>query len=480
MKRKILLPVLLQIGLVGAAFSQDKWDLRRCVEYAVSNNISIKQADVQAKLSEVTLLQNQRSQYPNLDFNGNVGYSSGRNQDPTSFSLITQGFVTSGYSLQAGVSLFNWFSRQNTIAANKLDAQSSRANVEKIKSDISLNVAAAYLQALLNIEQVHISEVQVKQTSAQLDNTRKLVAAGSVPELNALELEAQLARDSSTLVTTRATTAISILQLKAILNLDAGSPFELDAPPVDQIPVESLADLQPETVYGMALQNMPISKVNDFRVKASQKSVEAARGAMYPTISMFGSLASSTNSRLMEAYNLRQLPNAVIGDVTVGGTKYDVISLQPSFAYDSRKLGYFKQIDQNFRQSVGLSISVPILNGGSLRAAVDRSKLNLQGVQLQQQQDNLTLKQDIYRAYTDATASLQKFSAGKKSVETAQKAYDFASKRYEIGLLNTIDLITNQNNLFRVKIDLVLAQYDYVFKLKVLEFYKGQGIKLTK
>ncbi|WP_315824360.1 TolC family protein [Paraflavitalea speifideaquila] len=102
----------------------------------------------------------------------------------------------------------------------------------------------------------------------------------------------------------------------------------------------------------------------------------------------------------------------------------------------------------------------------------------MQTAELQKTQDNLTLKQDIYKAYTDATASLQKFSAGKKSVETAQKAYDFASKRYTIGLLNTIDLLTNQNNLFRSKIDLVLAQYDYVFKLKVLEFYRGQGIKL--
>ena len=478
MKRKILLPVLLQIGLIGTVLGQDKWDLRRCVEYAVANNISIKQADVQAKLAEVTLTQSRRSQYPNLDFNGNVGYSSGRNQDPTTFSLITQSYLTSGYTLQAGVSLFNWFSKQNTIAANTYDAQASRANVEKIKSDISLNVAAAYLQALLNKEQVHISEVQVKQTVAQLDNTRKLVAAGSVPELNALELEAQLARDSSTLVTAIATTAQSILQLKAILNLDAGSPFEVDAPPVEQIPVESIADLQPETVYGLAVQNMPISRVNDFRVKAAQKSVQAARSSLYPTFSLFGSLGSSTNSRATEITGVTLLPNPVIGEVSVNGTKYNVTAMDPGIAYNSRKLGYFKQIDQNLRQSIGLSISVPILNGGSLRAAVDRSKLNLQNIELQKQQDNLTLKQDIYKAYTDATASLQKFSAGKKSVETAQKAYDFASKRYNIGLLNTIDLITNQNNLFRAKIDLVLAQYDYVFKLKVLEFYRGQGIKL--
>lgn len=479
MKRKILLPVLLQIGLIGTTFGQDKWDLRRCVEYAVSNNISIKQADVQAKLAEVTLIQSKRSQYPDIDFGGNVAYSSGRNQDPTTFSLITQSFLTSNYTLQAGVSLFNWFSKQNTIASNRLNAEASRTNVEKLKSDISLNVAAAYLQVLLNKEQVHISEVQVKQTMAQLENTQKLVSAGAVPELNALELEAQLARDSATLVTTLATTATSMLQLKALLNLDAGAPFEVETPAVEQIPVESLADLQPETVYGLAVQYMPISKVNDFRVKAAQKSVEAARGALYPTFSLFGSLGTRTNSRQTEIVGSSQL-TPVIGNVTIGPTTYAVYPEQPVTVYNYGKSAYFSQIDQNFNQSIGLSIRVPILTGGNLRAQVDRAKLNLQNTALQKQQDNLTLKQDIYRAYTDATASLQKFNAGKKSVETAEKAYDFASRRYDIGLLNTIDLITNQNNLFRAKIDLVLAQYDYVFKLKVLEFYKGQGIKLTK
>jgi outer membrane protein len=476
MKRKILLPLLLQIGLAGTAFSQDTWDLRRCVEYAVTNNISIKQADVQAKLSEVSLIQSKRSQYPSLDLSGNLSYSSGRNQDPTTFSLITQGFLTSNYSLQTGVTLFNWFSRQNTIAANQFDLQASRANVDKVKSDISLNVAAAYLQALLNREQVKISAVQVAQTLAQLDNTRKLVAAGSVPELNALELEAQLARDSSTLVTAQATTAQALLQLKAILNMDAGALFVIDTPKVDQIPVESIADLEPETVFGLAIKNMPISRVNDYRVKTWQKNVDASKGALYPTFSLFASLGSRTNNRQYEVTGVIQKPDQVIGSVNVGGTPYNVVA--PDFGYTQQKVPYFSQLDQYFNQSIGISVRVPILSGGTLRAQVDRSKLNLKSAELQQQQDNLQLKQDIYKAYTDATASLQKFSAGKKSVESAQRAYDFATKRYTIGLLNTIDLITNQSNLFRAKIDLLLAQYDYVFKLKVLEFYRGQGIKL--
>ena len=127
---------------------------------------------------------------------------------------------------------------------------------------------------------------------------------------------------------------------------------------------------------------------------------------------------------------------------------------------------------------MGFSVNVPIANGGVLRTAYERSKLNLRGLEMQQQLDNQSLKQDIYKAYTDVTTSLQKFAAATKTVEANEKAFDFATKRYNAGLLNTIDLITTQNNLYAARQQRLLAQYDYVFKMKVLEFYKGQGLRL--
>ena len=477
--RKVLLPVCCLLGTL-TGISQDKWDLRRSVEYALANNISVKQADVQARLDELTMKQSKMAQFPNLNFNGNGSYSSGRNQDPTTFGLVTSSLFSTSYSLQTNVNLFNWFSQRNTVEANKFFAQASRTNVDKIKNDISLNVAAAYLQCLLNREQAGISAVQVKQTLAQLDNTRKLVNAGSVPELNAAELEAQLARDSSTLVTTQQTYAQSVLQLKALLNVDAGAPFEIDAPPVESIPVENLVDLEPEVVYNLALANLPLQRVNELRVKGAEKNVLAARGAMYPTLSAFGSLGTRSNSISTQAVSTTVVPAPQIGTVNVGANSYQVFAYSPVPFTETQfaKTPYVDQLDLNFNQGFGLGLSVPIFNGGQSRSNYRRSKLNLENIKLQQQLDNQTLKQDIYRAYTDATAALQKFNANKKSVETAQKVYDFATRRYNIGLLNTIDLITNQNNLFSAKINLILAQYDYVFKLKVLEFYKGQGIKL--
>ena len=141
-------------------------------------------------------------------------------------------------------------------------------------------------------------------------------------------------------------------------------------------------------------------------------------------------------------------------------------------------MSYFDQLNQNFRQSVGISISVPILNGGVLRTNWQRSRLNIKKFELQQEQNSFTLKQDIYTAYNDAVAAIQKFNANKKTVEASQKAYDYATKRYDLGLLSTYDLITTQTTLQQAKSQLLYSQYDYVFKMKLLEFYKGQGLKL--
>lgn len=455
------------------ACAQDKWDLKRCVEYALMNNISIRQSQVQASIAELTLQQSRLSQIPSLNFGAGVNYNAGRTQNPANYGLTTTSYWSSGYSLQGNVLLFNWFSKRNTVEANRYNMMAAQTYIDKVKSDIALNVAAAYLQALLAQEQIGVTEVQVKQSNSQLDNTRKLVDAGSLPELNAAELEAQLASDSSTLVTAKATAVQAVLNLKALLFLDASVPFDLDTPPVDRIPVESLADLQPEAVFALAVKNLPLQQWNALRIKGLEKVVRAQKGAMFPTVNMSGSLGTNAISNAQEVKGQVALPPQKIG--TAGA---DTVYSLPSYFNYFGKRSYWRQLDGNFGQSIGASLNVPIFNAGSLRTNYRRSKLDLQNARLQKDLDNQTLKQDIYKAYNDATSSLQKWMASVKSVSTAQKAYEFSLKRYNIGLLNSIDLITNQNKLFRARIDALVTQYDYVFRLKVLEFYKGMGIRL--
>jgi outer membrane protein len=467
--------MILSISVLSKA--QEKWDLQKCVSYALANNISVRQQDVQARLTELNAVQSKMALFPSANFTGNVAYSSGRNQNPVTYGLITTSYLSSGFTLQAGIDIFNWGSKKNSLAANQLEAMAAFANVDKLRNDVALNVAGAYLQALLSQNQVKVSEVQVGQSKAQLENTRKLVAAGNVPELNAVQLEAQLANDSANLITAQGNATQALLLLKAYLAMDAGAPFEITTPDIATIPIEDLASLQPEAVYALAVKNLPQQRVNELRVQAASKFIESTRGAMYPSLSAFGSLGTSYNNKAEQIAGITPIM-APLGSVTVGGTQYDVFPSEPFNNYTYEKIPYFGQMSQNFRQSIGLSVSVPIANGGNLRTAYNRSKLNLRNLQLQQQLDNQTLKQDIYKAYTDAITSLQKFHAASKTVEANQRAFDFATKRYNIGLLNPIDLTTTQNNLYSAKIQQLLAQFDYVFKMKVLEFYKGQGLKL--
>jgi outer membrane protein len=462
------------------AIAQDQWDLKKCVDYAMANNISVKQADVQARISKLQVSQTRLSQYPTASVTNSTGISRGRSIDPTSNQFTNQQLLFSQYNFSTGVNVFNWFNTKNTLAGNKFDYEAAQANVEKLKNDIALNVATAYLLVLVSKEQVNIAKVAVQQSQQNLSNTRKRVDAGLLPELNALEIEAQLARDSASLVTQEASLQQNTLQLKAVMNLDAASAFDVAMPPLDQIPVESIADLEPEKVYALALANLPQQRVNDLRIKASQKYLEAARGAMYPSIAAFGGLGTNYANNKIPAFTQTATGNFLNtpAKVNVGGTDYFVQTPEIINSVKTSRTKFGSQISDNFRQNFGLSFNIPIFNGGTARNAWERSKLNLKNFELQKEQDNQKLKQDIYRSYVDAITSLQKYNASKKTLSTAEKSFEFAQKRFDVGLLPTIDLLTNQNNLTRARVDVLAAQVDYVFRMKVLEFYKGQGLKL--
>jgi outer membrane protein len=475
MSKKLLLLLSIPVLFVFTAAAQDKWDLKRCVDYAVANNISVKQADVQARLAKLTLDQSRLTQIPTLAVSGTVGINSGHTLNQSTYTLSTQTYLYNSLSAQASVTIFNGFNIQRTIDANRFAWQALLQSTEKLKNDISLNVANAYLQVLLDGQTAEVARLQLKLSQDQLQLTLKQVQAGTLPELNAAELESQVAQDSSNYVTDKSNTIQAVLSLKAYMDLDAATPFEVDTPPVDQIPIEQLADLQPDAVYALALTHQPLQKMDALQVQSYQEMVRAANGAMYPTVSLGGSL----NSYYLNTPQAGYSPFTVIDTIGhVAGTNQAVVGESTGYNTFNSKIGYFTQLNQYFSQFVGLTVNIPIFNQGVLRTAYNRSKLNLRNQELQRDQDNLTLKNNIYQAYTLAVAALEKFEANKITVTQTQKSFDFAQKRYNIGMSNTIDLLTNQNNYFNAKVNLIYAQYDYVFKMKVLEYYKGMGIRL--
>ncbi len=446
MKKIIFIAIAITVLNNANAQSTEKWSLRKCVDYAMKNNISVKLADVQARIAALQFKQAKLYQLPSANFSTNIGPSFGRSLDLSTNGYTNLASLSQNYNLQGGIEIFNWGKLKNSAAAAEYNLKAALTDIEKTANDVALSVATYYLQILSANQQIGITKVQIQQTKNNLDATRKRVDAGALPELNALEFESQLAADSTNLVAAETNYNQALLSMKGLLNLDAAKPFDVDIPNVETIPLESLIDLQPESVYQLALENQSNIKSNRLRIKSGEKNILANKSGLYPSIT--GSYALSTG---------------YIDYLTNTGFS---------------KTAYFTQLNTNFRQNLGVGISVPIFNNGSNRINYEQSKLNLQNTKVNEEQIEQKLKLDIYTAYSNAVSALQKFNASKKQVEVAQKAFDFATKRYDVGLLNTLDLITNQNNLLRAKTQNLADQYDYVFKMKLLEFYRGQGLKL--
>jgi len=477
------------IFLVSATFcfsnisiAQQKWNLLQCVQYAMDNNISVKQNEIQAKFAYLNYKQSSLSKYPSANFSNNYSYRFGKSENPSTGILENQDFFSIGLNFQSSVEIFNWYSKRNSILANQWELEAAKAGTEKLKNDISLTVANAYLQILLAREQQKIAAVQVQQSIAQLGIIQKQVRAGALPELNAVELEAQVARDSANYIAAKGNVEQAKFVLKAYMNIDAGEPFDIIEQSAENIPVENIADLQPEIVYASAIANLPQQKVNNFKLKAAAANVKAARGMLYPTISGYGSLG--TNYGYFRVPTFQQVFSGYIpSGLVISNSSGGFTDVQRPVFTNGTKSGYITaepfstQLNNNFGQSIGINISVPIFNGWSARANYERNKLNITTLELQKDLDNKTTKQDIYQAYNAAIIAMEKFNSSRKSVEASQRSFDFATKRFNIGMLSTLELITNQNNLFRAKLEQVLNQFDYVFKMKVLEFYKGQGLK---
>ena len=479
-KKFLFIPI---IFLTISVQSQDRWSLRRCVDYARKNNISVQQMQLQAEQSAINYKQSVLSQIPSFNFSNTDGLRYGKSQNPSTGILENQNYFSIGLNLQTNAEIFNFFSKKNNILANQWSLEAAKASVEKLRNDISLTVANAYLQILLAKEQQEIADVQVKQSAEQLDLVNKQVKAGALPELNALEIESQLANDSANLISAIGNVTQSKYLLKSYLNLDAGLPFEIDEPKVDQIPVESIGDLQPESVYALAVKKQPQQQVNEFNLKAAEKNSLAARGALYPALSAFGSLG--TNYGFFKTPKFDQvLSGYASSGLVISDGQGGFVDVQRPVFVNGNKNGFIKseplgdQFSNNFGQQIGLSISVPIFNGWQAKAAYQKSKLNIKNIEFQKDLDNKTLKQDIYQAYNSALVALEKFTSSRRAVESAQKSYDFATKRYNVGMLSTLELITTQNNLFRSKLQYVSNHFDYVFKMKVLEFYRGIELKL--
>lgn len=468
---------VLLLQLPAGAQENNVWSLQRCVRYAIDHNISIKQDSLNARLARYTVLQSQLSQIPSVTASGNYGRSFGRSINPTTNQFVEGSYDFLSASGTANVLLFGGLQVRNNIARNKYSLMASIADLEQLKDDVSLNVANGFLVALLAKEQINISRNQVSVSKAQLDQTRAFAEAGRVPELNVAQLESQLATDSSNLINSIASYNSAILDLKALLNLDFGEPFEIQVPDLEVVDEElKIAALQPADIYDKASGHFGSIKASKLRVSAAEKNLAAARGGIYPQLSA-GYQVGTNYATNYQSYSYVPAGEQVIGYVHVdSSTSYPIT--QPGFTTVTSAVPFSSQFDNNLRHSVFLNLNVPLFNGWQTRYNINQAKINLESQRLNEYNAELTLKQNVYKAHNNAVNSVQKFNAAKRASDAAARALDFARKRYDLGLTSTIDLLVTQTTQFNAASNMVIAKYDLIFKLKVIDYYLGKELKL--
>jgi len=456
------------------------WSLQRCVQFALDHNISIKQDSLTARLARYTLQQSQLSQLPTLNANGSYGRSMGRSINPTTNQFVDAGYNFLSISGNSNLVLFGGLQLRNSILRNRYSMLAALADLDQLKDDVSLNVANSFLSALLMQGQVSVSQNQVELTKARLAQTRAFADAGRLPELDVAQLESQLATDSSSLINAISNYNAAILDLKALLNLDFSTPFTLEVPGVEVGDQLQVASMQPEEIYGKARGHFGSIQGAIYRVNAADKGVKAAKGGLYPQLSLGYQLgdnwASNYQSYTSVPGDYQAVPAYAV-DTSSGIIRAFPI-LQQGFTTRATDIPLRTQLDNNLRHSVFLSLNVPIFNGWQSQYSVRQAKINLAQQEWSRYNAELTLKQNVYKAHNNALNAIQKYYAARRAEEAAQRALDFARKRYDLGLTSTVDLLVIQNQQFNASANLVSAKYDLIFKLKVIDYYLGKELKL--
>lgn len=464
--------LLLLLPLFPEANAQASWNLQRCIDYALEHNLQVRQSALNVDQSKATEQESYASFLPAV--NGQVGSNVyfGRFVDPYTNAFTNTEVRSTSMGLNASLVLFQGLQLQYQLSQSRLNFMASRFELEKVRNDISLNVVAAYLQVLYNQDLLEVLQGRVNATVDQRNRMKRMYELGSASKSNYLDLEAQVAADSASLVAGKAQVDQSLLTLAQLLELDSVSDFQVERPSLNELP-ELSASLDADAVYAIALKTQPEIKGSEFRRMASEKSLAAVKGARYPRLSLFGNLNTNYSSSFRK-FNF-DAPGTYIstpfGYTSSGDTVYEVNVLFPSSIVPVRN-----QLDNNLGSAVGMTLQVPLFNNWNVRTNVTRTRIALEQSRLNEEVVRNNLYKSVQQAVLDAFSARRKYDAGTRSVESLREASAFSRQRFELGLINTYEYALSVNNLLRGQADQLQAKYDYLFRLKILDFYQGKPL----
>jgi outer membrane protein len=459
---------------------QEAWSLQRCVQYALDNNLQIQQAEVTARNAELDVSFNQYSRLPNLNANVTGGYQFGRTIDPTTNAFNNTQIGFNSFQLSAGATVFSGGRINNSIKQTQFLQRASRLDVQDTRQTIALSVATNFLNVLLAEEQRANTQPQLALSQQQLERTNRLIAAGSLPANNRLDLEAQVARNEQLVVEAQNAVDQAYLSLKQLMQLDPQQEIRIDRPDLSVAEADLLRRFEIETVYNAALLNQPSVEAAEMRYASAQAGENVARAGYYPTLTVFGSLSSNFSSVFPDFGNPNtdnaQLVESSPTPVNINGEPATVTFFQlEGITYPTTP--YFDQLNENFGQAVGVSMNIPIYSNHRNQINLERARLNTLSAEVQSRQIRDQLKVNVQQAVTAFRAARNSYLAAQRSLDAAQAAFNDAQRRFDLGAIGSFEYNDSVNNLDLARVEMTRAKFQFLFNLKVVEFYLGQPLQ---
>ncbi len=449
----VLMAVIWSILGTSFSFAQKKvWTLKECIDYAMENNVDVLSNEIDTEIAAVNEQQSKLNYIPAVSANIGYNINTGRALDPTTYQY-TENQVVNNMNAAVGASsvLLAGLQKYHNVRKSQREHLAAIQDFQRFKNDMSLNIAMYYLEVLYNKELVVTLEKQVESSQENIDRMEKLVNAGTATVGELLDMEAQKANEEYSLVDGQSKLSISILNLCQLLEISDTENFDVEVPDIAQ-----LADIFPKEsvgeIYQIALR-LPEIEAAKLRVESAEYDIKIAKAKLYPSLNFnFGYSSAFSDSRQMPV-------------ITSAGLQY-------------QKYKFWDQIRDNAGTSISFGLSIPILNSFSARKGVKLAELSKRKAEYAVRNAELKLFKDVKQAHTDALGALSKFDAALKRVKANQESIKYMEEKFRLGTASVTDYNIARNNLLIAQSQMLQAKYDYIFKVKVLEFYKGIPIGL--
>ncbi len=471
MKRIILILASLSFFSYIAVNAQRNWTLEECINYAHQNNLQIKRQELNANISGANYKQSKYSVLPDLNLGASKNLNYGRAVDPYTNDYITENTSSDRFYASSSLNIFNGLQTYNTIKENKYHFLKSRQDVVKVKNDISIQIATAYLQILFCRELLDISKSQYEVTLLQVEKTKKLVEVGNSAKGELYQMEAQAANEKLNVINAGNHLKMAYLDLTQLLDLDSVRNFDVVIP-ADLLVDSSYILKDVTTLYNEALNILPQIKSAEYALMSQEKSLAVQVGRRSPQIYIQGSYYtgySSTGARLDT-----DSPQ----DITVGYLGDDINQPVIAHGFGTENYPYFDQLNDNAYKSVSFGLNIPIFNQNQVNRDISNARIMVNDSKFALEQTKQILFKDVQQAHADAIASLEKYKSSMEAVKSNEEAFNYTQQKLDVGLVSSVDYNIAKNELLKAKSDLLQAKYEYIFNIKILDFYTGNPILL--